>query len=343
MKAHRMLLAMLALGVLTGVAYVRQAAEPAGAKMAVAAEKFLAGLTPEQRAKTALAFDGPERMTWTIVPLQDKQRQPTRKGVKIQDMTPEQRATALNLLRSGTSAAGYAKATAIMSLEAILRDLEKGGGMVRDPEWYFFTVFGTPSNTGKWGWRVEGHHLSLNFTLDGGKVVGATPACFGSNPAVVKSGPRQGEKTLTECDDLARDLVKSLDDEQKKVAVREKQFPEVGFGTKGPKVGEPEGLPASRMTQEQRETLVRLLKAYTDRMPADIAEVEWNELKQAGLEKVHFAYAGGTEPGQPHSYRLQGPTFVVEFQNVQSDSAKNPANHIHSAWRKPQGDFGAAK
>src|SRR5262249_54171239 len=147
-------------------------------------------------------FDSKERTNWHFVPLQDKEKRPTRKGLPLGEMNEEQRKAALALVSAGTSPEGDKKATTIMSLETILRELERGGAMVRDPAWYFFTVFGTPSKTGKWGWRVEGHHLSLNFTLDGGKVISATPAFFGANPATVMQGPRKGLRTLPEAEDL---------------------------------------------------------------------------------------------------------------------------------------------
>lgn len=339
MKLKRALLAVLAVLTVSGVAYVRQVTEPAGARMARAAERFLSVLNAEQRAKAAFAFDDKERFNWHFVPLQDRERKPTRKGLPLLEMSAEQREAALDLLRAGTSATGYVQATTIMSLESILHELEKGGAMVRHPEWYFFTVFGTPSNTGTWGWRVEGHHLSLNFTLDGSKVLSATPAMYGANPAIVKSGPRQGLKTLADVADLARQLVRSLDEAQKKVALQPKSFPEIAGQTIKPKIGEPQGLAAAQMTQNQKETLLRLLQAYTGRFPAEVAQSELAGLQAAGFDKIHFAYTGGVEPGEPHTYRIHGPTFLVEFLNEQPDSAKNPANHIHSAWRKPQGDF----
>jgi hypothetical protein len=214
---------------------------------------------------------------------------------------------------------------------------------VRNPEWYFFTVFGTPSKTGKWGWRVEGHHLSLNFVIDDGKVVASTPAFFGANPATLKQGPNKGQRTLPEAEDLARDLFKSLDGEQKKVAQQDKEFPEIEEGKAKPNVGDPKGLLATKMTEAQRKTLKKLLQSYANRMPPEVAEVELKQAEDAGLEKVHFAYAGGIDDGEQHTYRIQGPTFVVEFLNVQEDSAKNPANHIHSAWRNIKGDFGLIK
>jgi hypothetical protein len=226
-----------------------------------------------------------------------------------------------------------------MSLESILHELEKGGRTVRNPAWYFFTVFGTPSKTARWGWRVEGHHLALNFTVDSGKVVGATPAFFGANPATVMTGPRKGLRTLPETEDRARELFQLLDDKQQKIAHQSQNFPEIKEGVAESGVTEPKGLPVSQMNDRQRALLLKLVRSYVERMPSDIAALEMARVEQAG-DKTYFAFAGGTEPGKPHSYRIQGPDFVVEYLNVQSDSAGNPANHIHSAWRYIQGDFG---
>jgi hypothetical protein len=337
-----MCLAVGVLAGLVGVAYVSQDKETTGTKMASAAEKFLGGLNDEQKTKATFAFDDKERFNWHFIPLQDKNKKSTRKGLPLAEMTDEQRDAARALLRAGTSKGGYTKATTIMSLEGILRELEKGGSMVRDPGWYFFTLFGRPSKTGKWGWRVEGHHLALNFTLDGGKVIGSTPAFFGANPATVKGGEKKGTRVLGDAEDLAIELFKSLDDDQKKTAFREAVHDEIEQGKSAPNVGDPKGLAYAKMTEKQQATLRKLLEAYTSRMPADIAAVEMGQVKDAGYDKIHFVYAGATEPGKKHTYRIQGPTFVVEFLNTQADSANNPANHIHSAWRNIKGDFGTA-
>jgi len=342
-RLSRLLLALVVLASVGGVAYVGQATESSSSKMAQAADKFLASLSAEQKAKATFSFDDEERTNWHFIPLQDGHKNPGRKGLRLEEMTEEQQTAARELVRAGTSPDGYTKATTIMSLEVVLHDLEKKGSMVRNPGWYFFTIFGTPSKTGKWGWRVEGHHLSLNFTFDGGKVVAATPAFFGANPAILMQGPRKGSRVLPDADDLAKDLFKSLDAEQKTAAFQKEQFREVEGRTKAPKVGGPKGLSAAKMTESQRAILLKLLHAYTDRMPADVATAEMSEIREAGLDQVYFAFAGGLEPGKPHTYRIQGPTFVVEFLNVQSDSAQNPANHIHSAWRNTKGDFGLAQ
>ncbi len=327
---------------LLALAVVGEQKETVGLQMTGAAEKFLSMLNDTQKGQAQFAFDDKERTNFNFVPLQDKEMKPTRKGLRLQEMTAEQKEAAKTLVKAGTSTSGYTKAITIMSLESILNELEKPKGVnIRNPEWYFFTVFGTPSKTGKWGWRVEGHHLSLNFTIDRGKVLAATPAFFGANPAEVKAGDRKGLRALPEAEDFARDLFDSLDAEQKKVASQAKQFPEIEQHVAKPGVGEAVGLPAAKMTEKQRATLEKLLTGYANRMPPEVAAAQMADVKAAGLDKVRFAFAREVDkPGKPYSYRVQGPTFVVEFLNIQADSAGNPANHIHSAWRNLGGDFG---
>jgi hypothetical protein len=343
MKLTRVLLALVILAGLVGVAEVAQRAEPPGMVMVSVADGLVQSLNAEQKAKALFPFDSKERTNWWFTPQQDKNRKPTRKGLPLYDMTAEQKETAKALVRAGTSAAGAQKALTIMSLESILHELEqpRGGAMVRDPEWYFFTIFGTPAKSGKWGWRVEGHHLSLNFVVEGGKVAAATPAFFGANPATVKAGPRKGLRTLPEAEDLARELVKALEPEQQKLAYRKKPpLPEPQEKTAKPSVGPPQGIAAAQLNDGQRAILKKLVESYAHRLPADVAEAELQRVRAAGFDKIHFLYTGGTEPGQGHTYRVQGPTFVIEFLNMQADSANNPANHIHSVWRRIDGDFG---
>ncbi len=343
MKLFRLMLALPVLGLVVGAAYVAQATESAADKMTTAADKLLASLNGDQKGKAVVDFDDKERFNWHFTPYQDSSKKPKHRGLPLEEMDKDQRDAALALLHAGTSESGYGKATTIMSLETILAELEQGKGPQRNPGNYFFTIFGTPSKTGAWGWRVEGHHLSLNFTLDKGKIASATPAFFGANPAVYIAGPKKGQEVLPEAEEYAKALFKSLDDDQKKVALQKEPFPEIEEAAKTPtSVGEPKGLAAAKMNDKQRDLLHKLLQAYADRMPADIAAVEMSRAKEAGLDKVHFAYQGGLARGQAHTYRVQGPTFVVEFLNVQADSAKNPANHIHSAWRSLKNDFGLA-
>jgi hypothetical protein len=345
MKLFRVFLAVLVLGGVTALAFVQKSTQTSGERMVGAAEKFLASLDEKQKAKASFAFDDRERTRWFFTPQQTPDRKTyTRKGLPLEEMTGEQRKAALELLRAGTSADGYKAATAIMGLEAVLRDLEKGGAMVRNPDWYFLTIFGTPSRTGKWGFRVEGHHLSLNFTLDKGSVVSATPAFFGANPATIKAGPRQGEKTLPGAEKFAIELFESLNEGQKSAARQKARFKEIEEAVTVPGVGKPVGLAAEKLEAKQKELLMKLVKDYATRMPEDVAAVELDRLEKAGIDRIHFAFhRDDDQPGKPYTYRVQGPTFVIEFLNVQADSAKNPANHIHSAWRNIEGDFGIAR
>lgn len=328
---------------LATVALVARDERPAADQMTEAADQFLEGLSPELRKKAAFEFDDPHRTSWFFTPQQDRERNPTRKGVRLEELNDDQKKKALALLKAGTSAKGFEQATTIMSLEGILRDAEKKGTMVRNPDWYFISVFGKPSKTGKWGWRIEGHHLAVSFTLDRGQIESPTPFFFGANPATVKNGPRSGLRAIPEVEDLAGELIKSLDADQVKAARQAKHFPEIAENTPAAKIGAPVGLAAARLTEQQRGTLVKLLTAYTDRMPANIGAAEMKAAQDAGIDKVHFAYSGEAEPGKPYTYQVQGPTFVVQFLNIQNDGSGNPNNHIHSVWRRLPADFGLNK
>src|SRR5262245_2770117 len=204
-------------GIATVALVAQEASKPAD-QMTEAADQFLASLPDELRKKAAFEFDDPQRTKWFFTPQQDKDRNPTRKGVRFEELNEEQKKKALALLKAGTSAKGYEQATTIMSLESILHDVEKKGTMVRNPDWYFVSIFGKPSKTGKWGWRIEGHHLSVTFTLDRGQVDSPTPFMFGANPATVKVGPKMGLRAIPEVEDLARDLLKSRDADRATVA-----------------------------------------------------------------------------------------------------------------------------
>jgi hypothetical protein len=339
----RLAVGLVCLTGFAAVGLIGREERPAADQMTEAAEQFLDGLSPELRKKAEFEFDDPHRTAWFFTPQQDADRNFTRKGVRFEELSEEQKKKALALLKAGTSAKGFEQATTIMTLENVLHDTEKNGKMVRNPNWYFVSIFGKPSKTGKWGWRVEGHHLSVSFTMDRGQIESPTPYFFGANPATVKNGPRSGLRTLPEVEDLARELIKSLDAEQVKAAHRDKQFPEIAENTPAAKIGEPVGLAASQMNDKQRDTLVKLLEAYTNRMPPNVGAAELKAAKDAGVEKIHFAYSGEAEPGKAYTYQVQGPTFVAQFLNVQPDGSGNPNNHIHSVWRRLPADFGLNK
>ncbi|HTD66712.1 MAG TPA: DUF3500 domain-containing protein [Candidatus Limnocylindria bacterium] len=306
-------------------------AHVAGDEMAASANKFLAALTPEQRATATFEFKDEERSNWHFVPK-------VRKGLTLQKMNPEQRALAHALLSSGLSAHGYQKATNIMSLEGVLKELEgPRGAMVRDGELYYFTIFGKPESSGTWGWRVEGHHFSANFTVVKGELFSGTPSFMGTNPAEVRKGPRQGLRVLAEDEDLGRALVKALSDEQRQTAIFDKTAPKEVITSNRQKVMplETVGIAAAKLTKEQTAQLKDVVKAYVNRLRGELAEADLAKIDKAGWDKVYFAWAGGIEKGEPHYYRVQGPTFLIEYDNTQND-----ANHVHAVWRDFNNDFG---
>jgi hypothetical protein len=314
----------------------QRGANRAAAAMTTAATKFLEGLTPEQRQKATLTLDSEDRTRWHYVPT----TQFPRKGLPIKEMSEAQRKLAHDVLKAALSQRGYVTATAIMDLDAVLKELEMAAGkdgLMRDPEMYFFSLFGAPSPKAVWGLRVEGHHLSLHFTIGNGSVVVAAPSFFGSNPAEVREGPKKGFRALAAEQDAGRALVTALDDSQRATALINTVAPNDIVTTTAVKVDplSPVGLSASAMTPKQRELLMQLIETYTSHMAADTADERLAQLRQAGVEKIAFAWAGPIEPGQRHYYRVQGPTFLIEFDNTQ-----NNGNHIHSVWRGFELDFG---
>jgi hypothetical protein len=299
--------------------------------MTDAAKAFLASLTPQQRSRATFQFQDEERFDWHYIPK-------PRKGLALREMTSEQKQLAHALLAAGLSQQGYIKAVSIMSLDQVLKVLEgdKGNGPQRDPDGYFFTVFGEPSATGAWGYRVEGHHVSQNFTIVNGKLEGA-PSFFGTNPAEIREGPRKGLRVLAREEDLGRQLVKSLTADQKKTAIVSKDAPKeiiTEASRKAALNGQPSGLMASKMTASQRAIFQSLLDEYCQNMTDQIDRTREDQIKKAG-DNLYFAWAGGEEPGQGHYYRIQSPSFLVEF-----DDTQDGANHIHSVWRDLNGDFG---
>lgn len=315
---------------LASLAATSARAPHAGASMAKAAKNFLQGLSPAQRKKAQFPFDTDARYDWHFVPKE-------RAGLTFKEMDADQRKLAHALLKSGLSQKGYLKATTIISLENVLRDLEGGRGPVRDPELYTFAVWGAPSETETWGWRVEGHHISLNFTLVKGHLLATTPQFLGSNPAEVKDGPMKGTYPLKAEEELGRKLIHSMTEKQRAEAILDAKAPAdiITGASRKADISAAKGIAYSEMTDAQKAILDDLLEEYARAMPDDLAKERMDRLKKAGIAHVHFAWAGGLERGQGHYYRIQGPTFLVEYDNTQND-----ANHIHTVWRDFNGDWG---
>ena len=300
-------------------------------EMAAAASGLWKALSSEQQAKARFEFKDEERLNWHFIPRE-------RKGLPLKEMNPDQRKLAMALLATGLSPKGLEKATTIMSLEQVLFEMEgPNGKMKRDPELYYFSIFGTPDAKGTWGWRVEGHHLSLNITVAAGKAIAATPAFFGSNPGEVKNGPRKGVRVLGNDEEMGRAIVKSMTDDQKAVTIWTKDAPKEMILVPKEKIRllTPAGIGWEKLNPKQQEALWVLVQEYANRLRGELAAQDLDKAEKAGKDKLSFAWAGGLERGEPHYYRVQGPTFVIEYDNVQ-----NGANHVHSVWHDPASNFG---
>ncbi|QDV27034.1 DUF3500 domain-containing protein [Aureliella helgolandensis] len=304
------------------------------------AKRFLTTLNAEQTEKAVLDFDSEKRVGWHFIPMK------SRKGLPLTEMEEAQKTAAMKLLRAAISKLGYEKATAIMHLEALLRQIEgEGGANERNPEKYYFTIFGKPAAKQHWGLSFEGHHLSLNFTMQGNRIVDSTPFFYATNPAQLKEDygtdfPK-GLQVLKAEEQVALALVRSLSETQMTQATLPGELPSEirAAGAAQPPLEVLGGIAASELTNEQQAQLRKLMKAYTSKMRSGVAKENWKLIEEAGFEKIKFGWSGATRLGRGHYYVVQGPTFVIEFINVQPDASGNPANHIHCVWRDMQGDF----
>jgi hypothetical protein len=322
---------LLALAALFALAPFVRAHQGVDNKLA-AASAYLAALTPEQKKKATYPLTDAERENWNFVPI-------ARNGLPFKETSPQIQALGMALLRTGVSHTGMAKAQAVMQLEFVLKELEKDSKSSpnRDATNYFVTIFGEPSADKSWGWRFEGHHLAFNFTIIDGQHVFFAPSFIGTNPAEVRSGPRKGERVLAEEEDLGHALINSLDEAQRKIAV----FADKGLNeivtTNKKRVDPlaPVGIAASQLKPAQRDQLVALTRAFANRYHPILAEEVMGRITAAGVDKITFAWAGALDRSAASYYRIQGPTFLIEFDNSQ-----NNANHIHSTFREFKGDFG---
>lgn len=325
---------LVAAAVLTSAQFVvplTAHAHESAVAMSEAATTFLGALDDEGKSKAVFAWDSEERKNWHFIPKE-------RKGLQLKHMTNEQKHLAYALLSTGLSHAGYQKALTIMSLEQVLHELEDNSP-TRDTVKYYFSIFGEPGDQNTWGWRVEGHHLSLNFTIIKGRKISATPTFFGANPGIIKGEHRRaGLRTLGKEEDLARELLLALNKTQKEKAIIAADAPGDILTKVIAKVEplENKGIPFTELNGKQQKQLESLIDVYVSRNRPQLAREDWKKIRNAGLNNVRFAWAGSTEKGAPHYYRVQGPTFVMEWANVQ-----NGANHPHCVWRDFENDFGA--
>jgi hypothetical protein len=314
---------------------------PAGAAKPVArdggaeraAREFLASLPPDLRKAATFPANSPERTAWHYIPKD-------RVGVSMLQLDDSQSEKLGPLLATALSPEGLLTARGVIKHENILRRVETEAGVDatrRDPGRYYTAVFGTPSAAAPWAWRFEGHHLSINVTQVPGQPPIVAPLFVGANPARVLSGPNAGFRLLAAEEDLGRELIRMLPAEQQKVALFKNEAFDDIVTRNDPKVTPLalEGLAAADMNDDQQAQLRRLLDLYVSRMTAAAAKVQWTRIERAGFAKLHFAWAGGIDAGQPHYYRIHGPTVLVEY-----DDTQNGANHIHTVYRDLERDLG---
>ncbi|MEO8628264.1 MAG: DUF3500 domain-containing protein [Betaproteobacteria bacterium] len=317
-----------------GLALPGPALKAPGLAMASAAQAFLASLEPQQQAQVSLPFDGEDRYRWHYFP----EEMFARPGVNIEHMSDAQRKAAHALIRSALSTQGYLKATHIMQLEIVLGALERlqrSAGCRRDPVLYWLMLFGTPSRDKPWGWRVEGHHLSLTFIAVTPELVATTPAFMGANPAEVPAGQYAGLRILSAEEEIARALLASLDANQRERAIIASSAPQdiITSNCRRMMLQDPAGLAAEAMSEPQRAILWQLVEEYAHNMQSDLADRQLDKIERAGVGDIHFAWAGSQQRGTPHYYRLHGPTALIEYDNTNG-------NHIHTVFRDFTEDFG---
>ncbi len=294
-------------------------------------QTFISTLSNSQRAVASFPFDDPERINWAYVPQ-------SRRGLALGSMNAEQRDAAFALLGTGLSRSGITLAHGVIELEGILGGIEGFPWYPRrDRDHYYMTVFTPPAGTHPPGWRFEGHHLSVNVTDLGphGQIV--APLFMGANPARVPSGPRAGFRLLAAEQDVAFELLNMLDPRQRtRATISAQTFGDVV--TRSDPTVKPmafAGLSAADMTAGQKGRLLGLLEVYARRMAVSSAQAQLKRINDAGFDRLHFAWAGAHQPGEPHYYRIHGPTVLVEYDNSQGG-----ANHIHTVWRDLENDFG---
>jgi hypothetical protein len=307
---------------------------PQNRDMTSAAQALLQALPADQRQAAFFPFDDPERFNWHFVPR-------NRRGLALKDMNAQQRQLAMALLKTGMSEQGFGKVQAIMELEVILKALEKlpPENEYRHPEKYYFTIFGTPSAQEVWGWRVEGHHLSVNFASISGQVVTGTPGFMGANPGIVPEGPAKGRQILKQEANLAFSLVQSFSPQQLKQALMAETAPAdiITGNSRKALLEKPAGIRYPDLTPAQQQLMDRLLAVYLHNYRQDLAQDLQRKVEKAGRDNLYFTWAGHREPlaGQAHYYRIHSPVLLIEYDNSQ-----NNANHVHTVVRDLTNDFG---
>ena len=301
-------------------------------KMQEAASSFYDNLDSKARSKALFHYLDGERIFWYYPPL-------NRHGLPLKDMSKELRQLAFNLLETGLSSDAFNQTLQIINHELILKELEIREGIktfVRDPERYYFTIFGNPKSKDPWGWRVEGHHVSIHFSVWSDKIISVTPLFLGANPAEVKDGDSKGLRILKKREDLAFELVNSMSKDQHDIATIYENTPKdiITYNSSRVTVPVVEGISWDELTIGQQELLKSLITEYVNQVKPELVKSKLEYLESNSLKSVKFGWAGGLDLGEAYYYRIHGQSLFIELDNYQSG-----ANHVHSVWRDVENDF----
>ncbi|TAJ87014.1 DUF3500 domain-containing protein [Reyranella sp.] len=298
----------------------------AAQRIADAATRFLTSLDDGQRQKVLIAFESDNRLDWHYIPR-------NRPGLSLGEMRADQAEAARVLFASVLNPRGLELLDGVRLLEGVLREQQ---GSFRDPGRYYVSIFGTPGRF-PWGWRFEGHHLSLNVALPVAGRISVTPFFVGAHPATVRDGPHRGFRLLATSEDLARQIMAGLTDRQRQAAlIANRSFGEIVTSPQRERdLGEPRGLPLAELDGAQRNLVEALMDRFLGTLAPDLVAAQKRRALEQGITAFRFAWAGSLTPGEAHYFRVHGPVTVIEHDNTQ-----NGANHIHAVWRDLTADFG---
>ncbi|MBL6615884.1 MAG: DUF3500 domain-containing protein [Reyranella sp.] len=298
----------------------------AAQRIADQASRFLASLDDGQRRKVSIAFDAPNRLDWHYIPR-------SRAGLTLGEMTPVQAEAARSLFATVLNEQGLSLLDGVRLVEGVLREQQ---GSFRDPDRYYVSIFGTPGRF-PWGWRFEGHHLSLNVALPAAANIAVTPFFVGAHPATVREGPHKGFRLLGASEDLAREIMTGLSESQQRIAlIANRSFGDiVASPQREQDLGQPRGLQLGAMDGAARQRVEALMDRFLGTLAPDLVTAQKRRVMEQGVDQFRFAWAGSLQRGEGYYFRVHGPVTLIEYDNTQ-----NSANHIHSVWRDLAADFG---
>lgn len=279
-------------------------------------------------------------------------------GLPVRYMNPVQRQSAMDLLQVCLTEEGFKRIRQVHMLEDVLSNREKERPFyMRDSQAYYFAVYGTPASQGSWSWRCQGHHLSLQWTFKDGKIISSTPQFIGAQPALVTDADLRldelpsGTRVLGQQEDLARDLIESLSDDQQRIARGQVQWDiettnvynaltdrkpnrleDGGNGVRG--------VLYKDLSKVQQDNLQKLVREHTSVQLPVVAQERLDRISTAGWDGVRFYFIHGFERGDAFYYRLRGNTFLIEYLNKAFSKPNERADHQHSVWRDFSNDWG---